>query len=67
MYPANVVEYSLIQMRDAPAERNVEVEELRKGSGSFAGVGVAPCTERNENLAVLIERHVAVHHGADSH
>ena len=61
-----VVEYALIEVADAPAERNVVVEELAEFSSSLAGIGVAPSAERHENLLVLIESHIAVHHGREA-
>ncbi|OPZ40479.1 MAG: hypothetical protein BWY95_02739 [Bacteroidetes bacterium ADurb.BinA104] len=59
-----VVEDSLIEMRYAPTQRDVENEQLREFGGSFCGVGVAPCTERHQYVAISVERHIAVHHGA---
>ncbi len=62
-----VVEYGLIEMADAPAERNVVDEQVAEHSGSLGRVGVSPCTERHKDVALLVERHVAVHHGADAY
>ena len=59
-----LIEYSLIQVRNAPAERDVEVKqggELRSGLG---GVGIAPGPEGDKQLSVLVEGKIAVHHGA---
>ena len=60
------IEDGLIEMRDAPALRDVEAEELRElGSGLTRDV-VAPGPERSELFARLVERQVAVHHGTDA-
>ena len=56
------VEYRLIQMRNAPALRYVEAEQRRQRRGGVGGHGVLPCAERHEQLPVLVEREVAVHH-----
>ena len=61
-----VVEDGLIQMADAPAQGNVVVEELRQFSGGLARVGVAPGAEGYQNLLLLVEGHVAVHHGREA-
>ncbi len=60
------VEDSLVEMRDAPTERDVILEQLGKDVCSLTGVGVAPCAECGEHVAILVERHVAVHHRADA-
>ena len=60
------VQDGLIQVRDAPAERNVIVEELGELRGGGTGVGVAPGAERSQQVAFLVERHVAVHHRTDA-
>ena len=65
-YVLLVVEYCLIEVGNAPTERNIVYEQLRQGSGSLGGVGVAPGTERNKYFLLLVECHVAVHHGADT-
>lgn len=52
-------------MGDAPAERDVEVEEIRQFCCCLACVRVTPCAERNQNLFLLVESHVTVHHGTD--
>ena len=57
------IENALIEVRDAPAQWDVVVEEVRELACSLASVGVAPCAERHENLLVLAECHVTMHHG----
>ncbi len=60
------IEDGLIEMRDAPALRDVKAEELRElGSGLTRDV-IAPGPERSELFARLVERQVAVHHGTDA-
>ena len=58
-----VLEDALIQVRDTPAQGDVIVEQLRQLGGSLTRVGVTPCTERHQNLLLLVEGHIAVHHG----
>ena len=65
-YVLLVVENALIEVRDAPTQGDVVVEELRELGSSLAGVGVTPSAERNQNLLVLVEGHIAVHHGAEA-
>ncbi len=60
------VEYGLIEMRDAPAQRYVVDKELGELFGRRSGVGVAPCAEGHEYLLVFAKRHVAVHHCTDA-
>ena len=61
-----VVENSLVEVRDAPTQGNVIVEQLRELGGSLSSVGVTPCAEGNQNLLLLVEGHIAVHHGAEA-
>ena len=58
-----VFEDALIEMRDTPAERNVIHEQFRQCRCCLGSIGVAPCAERNENLLLLVECHIAMHHG----
>ena len=60
------VEYCLIEVGDAPSQRDVEVEQFRELGGSFRCVGVSPCAERGKYLLLLVECHVSVHHGANA-
>ena len=61
-----VVEDGLVEMADAPTQRDVVVEELRQFSGCLAGVGVAPSAEGHENLGLVVESHIAVHHRTET-
>ena len=56
------VQDSLINVRDTPTQWDVEVEELWKLGCCLGGVGIAPGAERNEDILILAESHVAVHH-----
>jgi len=60
------VQDGLIQMGDAPSLRDVEPEQLRQLVRRFLGDGIAPGAERDHQLILLIEGHVAVHHRADA-
>ena len=57
-----VVKYALVKVADAPAKGNVVVEQFRKLGGCFTGIRVTPRAEGNENLLLLVEGHVTVHH-----
>jgi hypothetical protein len=61
-----VVEHGLVEVRDRPPQRDVDPEELRQHGGRSVGVGVAPGAERCEQLALFVEREVAVHHRRDA-
>ncbi len=61
------VDDGLMQVRDRPAERNVHAQQLGELGGGDTGVGVAPRAEGREQLAVGVEREVAVHHRRDTH
>ena len=61
-----VVEDSLVEVADAPAQGDVVVEELRQFGGSLARVGVAPGAEGHQDLLLLVEGHVAVHHSREA-
>ena len=61
-----VVQYALIQVRDAPTQGDVIVEQLRQLCRCLTRVRVTPCTERHQNLLVGIECHVSVHHGRET-
>ena len=60
------IEDGLIEVRDAPALRDVEAEEIRELTCRLARDVVAPGPERCELLAILIKRQIAVHHRADA-
>src|SRR5215510_6359134 len=53
-------------MRDAPTLRNVELEQVGKFLCRWPGDGVSPRTKRDEQISVLIECQVAMHHGAEA-
>ena len=61
-----IVENALVKVRDAPAQGNVVVKELRELGSSLTGVGVTPCAEGNENLLLFIKGHVTVHHSTET-
>ena len=61
-----LIEHTLVEMRNAPAQGHVEVEKIGEFGGRLAGIGVAPSAERYQNLLLLVECHVPVHHGADA-
>ena len=60
------VQDGLVKVRDAPAQGDVVNKKLGQTGGSGAGVGVAPRAEGHEDVLLLVEDHVAVHHGADA-
>ena len=61
-----VVEDSLVEVRDTPAQGDIVVEELRKLGCCLACVGVTPGAERHEDLLLLVEGHIAVHHSTEA-
>ncbi len=61
------VDDGLVQVRDRPAERDVHAQQLGELGRRDTGVGVAPRAEGREQLAVGVEREVAVHHGRHTH
>src|SRR6266498_75724 len=61
-----LVQYCLIQMGDAPALRNVKLEQIGEFLGCLSGDCVSPRAEWNEQLSILIECQVAMHHGAET-
>ena len=60
------VEDRLVQVRDRPAQRNVEAEETGELIGRTPRVGVAPRAERREQVVVGVKGEVAVHHRGDA-
>ena len=66
LYVRFPVQNALVQMREAPAERHIELKEFAQRFCCGTGVGVAPGTEWNQQPAGRVEGHVAVHHGADA-
>ena len=61
-----VVKYCLVQVADTPAQRNVIVEQFGKLGSGLARVRIAPGTEGHQNLLLLVECHIAVHHGRET-
>ena len=61
-----LIQYRLIEVGNAPTMGNVKLEQFSEGRGSLRGRGVSPCAKRNEQISVLIECHMAVHHGAET-
>ena len=62
-----VVENALIEVGNAPAQRNVVNEKFGQLCSCLGGVGVTPCAERHEDVLILVESHVAVHHGREAY
>ena len=67
IYVLLAVQDGLIYVGDTPAQGDVEAEQRRKIGCSLAGVGVAPRAERHEDVLILAESHIAVHHGRDTY
>ena len=51
-----------MQMRNAPALRNVEAKARRKVGSGLLRHRIAPCAERHKQLALAVKRQIAVHH-----
>ena len=60
------VEDRLVQVRDRPAQRDIEAEETGELVGRTPRVGVAPRAERREQVVVGVKGEVAVHHRGDA-
>ena len=60
------VEDRLVQVRDRPAQGDVEAEEAGELVGRATRVGVAPRAEGREQVALGVEGEVAVHHRGDA-
>ena len=61
-----LVQDGLVEVGDTPPFWNIEVKQLRQLFSCLAGNVVPPSPERYKQVAVLVKRHVAVHHGTDS-
>ena len=61
-----LVQNGLVQMGNAPALGNVEVQGGGQLFGSLAGDGVSPGAEACQLVAVLVKGKVAVHHGGNA-
>ncbi len=59
-----LVQYRLIEVSDAPTVGDVKLEQLSEFLCCLRGRGVSPRTKRDEEISVLFECHVTVHHGA---
>ena len=62
-----VLEDRLVEVGHAPALGHGEVQRLGQQPARRAGDVVPPCPERHEQLALVVEGEVAVHHRADAH
>ncbi|MPM68054.1 hypothetical protein SDC9_114980 [bioreactor metagenome] len=60
------VQHRLIQMRDAPALRHVELKQLRQLLRRLARRRVAPRAKRRQQPVVPVKRQIPVHHGGDA-
>ena len=60
------VEDRLVQVRDRPAQGDVEAEEAGELVRGATRVGVAPRAEGREQVVVRVEGEVAVHHRGDA-
>ena len=60
------VQDALIEVRDSPAQRDVEIKAIGQSVCRFLCVRIAPGLERCQELSLCIKGHVAMHHGADA-
>src|SRR5215216_2465729 len=61
-----LVQDRLIEVCSAPTLWNVELEQIREFLCCLSGHSVSPCTERDEQISILIECYIAVHHGTET-
>ena len=61
-----LVQNRLIQVRDAPALRNIKRKLFGQQVGRPVGNGVSPCTKWNQLIAVAVKCQIAVHHAAEA-
>ena len=61
-----LVQYRLVEVGDAPTLGDIELKQVSQFILCLTGHGVSPGAKRDEQIAVLIERHIAVHHGAEA-
>src|SRR5271169_1939490 len=61
-----LVQYRLIEVSDAPTMGNVKLEQFSEFLCCLGGRGVSPRTKRDQEISVLIECHITVHHGAEA-
>ena len=62
-----LIQYTLIQVSNGPAKRDIEVEQFCQLISCLLSIGISPGLERRQKLSILIQRDVAMHHGTDSH
>ena len=60
------VQNGLIEMRHRPTRGDVIVEKLGELIARGLGAVVSPGAEGHEKLVVLVEDHIAVHHGGEA-
>ena len=58
------VQDRLAKMSNTPPLRDVVIKELCEHVGCFPCYCIAPGTERNKEIVLLVERHISVHHTA---
>src|SRR5436305_129603 len=61
-----LVQYRLVEMGNAPALGNIELEQIRELVCCLGSDRVSPCAKRDEQISVRIEGQIAVHHGAEA-
>ena len=61
-----LVQYRLIEVGNAPTLGNVELEQIGELLCCLSGDGVSPGAKRDEQISILIECQIAVHHGAEA-
>ena len=61
-----LVQYGLVEVGNAPALGNAELKQVREFLRGLPGHGVAPGAEGREQMVVLVEREVAVHHPTEA-
>ena len=60
------VQYRLMEVGDSPALEDVELEQFSEFPGCLVGAGVPPGMERDEQMIILIEGQMAVHHADEA-
>ena len=62
-----IVKYCLIDMRYAPAERDVVFKQFRQLSSGSTRICITPCTERHKKFVVTAKRHISMHHRTNAY
>ena len=62
-----IVKYGAVEMRYAPALRNIEAEKLRELGCRTLGNGVSPSSEVGELPALSVKYKISVHHAGNAH